>query len=217
MGDFRADTTSGTIVFFFQQTQYLFNVILNNFCKVFWATKSDMLHCAPLCWVFSQTNTAYVCFKLEMHMGSAGCAVAFVFVSAAKSTSSCRLQGLLGVFGALSPISACQGGITQAGERGGGGEGLEEPQRRSTQPRLNNTVAMTSLMGCWTLPRWWIGTCQTGKLCTIGLDWVLLLSHSLSPSLSLSFCHQPPSSSLSPPFQLFKLTYWLSYRHLVAK
>ncbi|KAG1931480.1 nuclear factor 1 X-type [Pimephales promelas] len=47
-----------------------------------------------------------------MHMG---CAVAFVFVSAAKSTSSCRLQGLLGVFGALSPISPCQGGITQAG------------------------------------------------------------------------------------------------------
>lgn len=42
------------------------------------------------------------------------------------------------------------------------------------------------------MPRRWIGTCQTGKLCTIGLDWVLLLSHSLSLVL-------PPAPLLSFP------------------
>lgn len=119
---------------------------------------------------FSQTNTAYVCFKLEMHTGSEGCAVAFLFVSASKSTSSCRLQGLLGVSERAVRFlpSACAK------------VALRKPQR--LRPRLNNMVAMTSLMGCWTLPRWWIGTCQTGKLCTTGLDCMLSLSLSLSRS-----------------------------------
>ncbi len=126
----------------------------------------------------SQTNTAYVCFKLEMHTGSEGCAVAFLFVSASKSTSSCRLQGLLGV----SERAVCF--LPSACAK----VALRKPRR--LWPRLNNTVAMTSLMGSWTLPQWWIGTCQTGKLCTTGLDCMLSLTHSLS--LSRSATSPPP-------------------------
>lgn len=42
------------------------------------------------------------------------------------------------------------------------------------------------------MPRRRIGTCQTGKLCTIGLDWVLLLARSLSLVL-------PPAPLLAFP------------------
>ncbi len=115
-----------------------------------------------------------------MHTGSEGCAVAFLFVSASKSTSSCRLQGLLGV----SERAVCF--LPSACAK----VALRKPRR--LWPRLNNTVAMTSLMGSWTLPQWWIGTCQTGKLCTTGLDCMLSLSLSLSLVL-------PPAPLLSFP------------------